>query len=341
MAVFQTLPQRTVDVLVRYPLLPLLIILVGVFAFATDGAQLLWPNLRGVLMDAAIVAIVAVPGAMLIIAGYIDLSVGSTLALGGVSAGMVVQATQSPALGVAVGVAAGALVGLINGIISPVWGLSAFITTLATLTIVRGVTQLISPLPANDFGDEFALLGVGTLLGVPLAVWMAAAVCAVGAAFLGLVPAGRYVYAIGINPHAAYLSGVRVRILPALLYVASGAAAGLAGVVTAARLNSAPPGQLGVGFEMAVLTAILLGGVSLKGGEGTILGVVIGVIFLGLLRNGLVLLGVQTFWQNVASGIALIGAIALAGNISRVRALARRKAIPSPQAPAPAAAAKS
>jgi ribose transport system permease protein len=317
--------ERLLQLLIRYPLLPLLIALIAGLALATNGSILSWPNLRGVLLDAAVITLVAVPGALLIIAGYIDLSVGSSLALGGVVAGIVVKDAGSTPTAITVGIAIGGLVGLVNGLVSAIGGLSSFITTLATLTIVRGVTQLVSPLSLNDFGSEFGWLGVGAILGIPFAVWVAALVALVGALFLALIPAGRHVYAIGINPHAAFLAGVRVRLLPAALFIASGAAAGAAGVITAARLNSAPAGQLGVGFELAVLTAILLGGIALKGGEGTVLGVLFGVVFLGLLRNGLVLLGVQTFWQSVVSGIALIAAIALAGNVSKLRQLTARK----------------
>src|SRR6218665_93142 len=329
------LTERLFQLLTRYPLLPLLIALIIGFGIATDGSIVSWSNLRGVLLDAAITSIVAVPGALLIIAGYIDLSVGSLLALGGVVAGMVIKDTGSSALGVIAGITAGALVGLVNGLVSAIGGLSSFITTLATLTIVRGVTQLISPLSLNDFGNEFGWLGVGAIAGIPLAVWIAVIIALVGAFFLALVPAGRHVYAVGINPHAAFLAGVRVRMLPAALFVLSGAGAGAAGVLTPARLNSAPAGQLGVGFELTVLTAILLGGVALKGGDGTILGVLFGVTFLGLLRNGLVLLGVQTFWQSVVSGIALIAAIALAGNVSKLRQFTTRKIwkLPSPSMP--------
>lgn len=319
-AMTPTFRHRLTNALITNPLFILLVVMVVVVAFATGGTLLNWVNLRGILQDGAIIAIVAVPGAMLIIAGYIDLSVGSTLALGGVVAGVIMAGGHgSPLLAVLAAVGAGLAVGLVNAIASPVFGLSAFITTLGTLTAVRGVAQLVSPLGANNFGEAFGLLGVGTLLAVPIAVWIAGVILLLGALFLVFTPAGRHVYAIGVNRRAAHLSGVNVARMPFILYLVSGGAAGLAGAITVARLNSAPAGQLGLGFELTVLTAILLGGVALTGGEGNMFGVLVGVLFLGVLNNSLVQLGVTSFWQNVASGIALIAAIAIGVATHRLR----------------------
>ena len=315
-----TLRHRLANALVANPLFVLLVVMVVAVAIATGGTLLNWVNLRGILLDGAIVAIVAIPGAMLIIAGYIDLSVGSTLALGGIVAGSIMAGGHgSPAIAVLAAVGVGLAVGLVNAIASPLFGLSAFITTLGTLTAVRVVAQLVNPLGANNFGAAFGLLGVGTFLMVPIAVWIAAAGLVIGALFLVFTPAGRHVYAIGVNPRAAHLSGVNVKRMPFILYLVSGAAAGLAGAITVARLNSAPAGQLGLGFELTVLTAILLGGVALTGGEGSMFGVLVGVLFLGILNNSLVQLGVTSFWQNVASGVALVAAIAIGAGTHRLR----------------------
>ncbi len=302
--------NRLVRGIIRNPLLIFLIVIV-IAVQLTTGSLLNWQNLRGVLMDGAVIAIVAIPCAMLIIAGYIDLSVGSTLALGGVVGGMIMSRFGDPALAVIAAVGAGAIVGLFNGFLTCRFGLSAFITTLGTLTAVRGVAQLLSPLPRSSFGDAFGFLGVGTLLGIPVSVWIAGILLVVAGLFLARTPGGRHVYAIGVNREAAYLSGVNVSRLPFVLFILSGAAAGFAGTITAARLNSAPAGQLGLGFELTVLTAVLLGGIALTGGEGSMFGVFIGVLFLGILNNSLTLIGVTSFWQSVASGLALIAAIAL------------------------------
>jgi len=307
--------------IIRTPLLVVLIVMVIGVQLATDSF-FGWQNIRGILQDSAVIAIVAIPVALLLIAGYIDLSVGSSLALGGVVASLVMdRASGQPAVAVLLAIVAGGVVGLFNAVVVTVLGLNSFITTLGTLTAVRGIAQLVSPTPRNNFGDQFGLLGVGTLAGIPLSVWIAGLLLIVAGVFLALTPTGRHVYAVGVNREAAYLSGVPIRRLPFWLFILSGAMSGFAGTIVIARLNSAPAGQLGGGFELVVLTAVLLGGVALTGGEGTIFGVLVGVLFYGALNNSLVLLGVTTFWQAVASGLALVAAIALSAltHVLRVR----------------------
>ncbi|MGO4146297.1 ABC transporter permease [Paenarthrobacter sp. YAF11_1] len=313
----------------KNPLIIVLIVLVIAVQLST-GSLLTWQNLRGVLLDASVIAIAAVPCALLIIAGYIDLSVGASLALGGVVAGHVMHGPLASApLAVVSAMAAGALVGLFNALLTAVLGLSPFITTLGILTAVRGIDQLLSPLPLSGFDLSFQFLGIGSIAGLPVPLLIAALVMIIAAVFLTATPSGRHVYAIGVSREAAYLSGIAVRRIPFALYVASGALAALAGTVTVARLNSAPAGQLGLGFELTVLTAVLLGGIALTGGEGSILGVLVGVLFLGLLGNSLTLLGVTSFWQNVASGVALVAAIGIAAATHAVRGkLATRSAQP-------------
>ena len=321
----QSFSARITNFLVSNPLLVLLVVMVAYFQIST-GLQLSWGNLRSVLLDAALIAIVAIPGAMLIISGYIDLSVGSTLAIGGVTAGMIMDGGNGNALvAIVAAIAVGATVGLINGTIAVGFGFSPFVVTLGVLTAVRGASLLLSPYATSDFGPDFGFLGIGLLAGVPVAVWIAVLLFTVAGIFTKFMPSGRHLYAIGVNREAAYLSGVRIKRIPFILYVLSGAAAGLAGSIYAARLNSAPAGQLGLGFELVVLTAVLLGGVSLLGGEGTVFGILTGVLFLGLLGNGLVLVGVASFWQNVASGIALIVAIGLSAVTHKLRSKLQAK----------------
>lgn len=327
--------RRALYFIAENPLLIVLVITVVMMQVIT-GIMLNPANMRAVGLEAAAVAIVAAPMAMLIIAGYIDFSVGSVLALGGVTAALLMQSGVDPALAVIAAVLAGALVGMVNAILTTVVGFSSFVTTLGMLIAVRGVAQLLAPLPVSDFPQQFLYLGIGTLLGVPIAIWIAFVIMVVSAVFLTLTPAGRHVYAIGVSRQAAFLSGVKVRAIPFALFVYSGAAAGLAGAITVARLNSAPAGQIGQGFELTVITAVLLGGVALTGGSGTIFGVAIGVLFLGVLRNSLVLLNVPTFWQNVASGVALIVAIGLALATGRLRSrlIARESRLSMKSAPA-------
>ncbi|MDH6447623.1 MULTISPECIES: ABC transporter permease [unclassified Streptomyces] len=295
----------------RQPLIVVLTAMVLVFQLST-GTFLDPANLRGIATDAATLAIVAVPAALLVISGYLDLSVGSTLALGGLIGGWLAGQGQSPVVAVAGALAAGAVVGAVNGLLCCYLGLSAFIVTLGMLTAVRGLAQQLFPLPLSGFGTGFAWLGGARIAGVAAPVVVAALVLVAGALFLALTPAGRHVFAIGINREAAHLSGVDVRRTPFALFVVTGVAAALAGAIKASVLDSVVSGTSGSGFELAVLTAVLVGGVALTGGSGSILGVLLGVLFLGCLQNGLTLLDVPTFWQQMAQGTALVAGAALA-----------------------------
>jgi ribose/xylose/arabinose/galactoside ABC-type transport system permease subunit len=295
----------------RQPLIVVLAAMVLVFQLST-GSFLDPANLRGIATDAATLAIVAVPSALLVISGYLDLSVGSTLALGGLAGGWLAGQGQSPVVAVLGAVAAGAAVGAVNGLLCCYFGLSAFIVTLGMLTAVRGLAQQLFPLPLSGFGTGFAWLGGARIAGAAAPVAVAALVLVAGALFLALTPAGRHVFAIGVNREAAHLSGIDVRRTPFVLFVITGVAAALAGAIKASVLDSVVAGTSGSGFELAVLTAVLVGGVALTGGTGSILGVLLGVLFLGCLQNGLTLLDVPTFWQQMAQGTALVAGAALA-----------------------------
>lgn len=295
----------------RQPLVLVLVLMVLVFQLGT-GSFLEAGNLRGIATDAATLAVVAVPSALLVISGYLDLSVGSTLALGGLVAGWIAGQGQSPVVAVVGALAAGAVVGAVNGVLCCYFGLSAFIVTLGMLTAVRGLAQQLFPLPLSGFGTGFAWLGGARIAGVAAPVVVAALVLVAGALFLALTPGGRHVFAIGVNREAAHLSGIDVRRTPFALFVITGVAAALAGAIKASVLDSVVAGTSGSGFELAVLTAVLVGGVALTGGSGSILGVLLGVLFLGCLQNGLTLLNVPTFWQQMAQGSALVAGAALA-----------------------------
>ncbi|MEU2282638.1 ABC transporter permease [Streptomyces sp. NPDC013178] len=296
----------------RHPLLAVLAVMITVFQLAT-GSFLDPGNLRGIATDAATLALVAVPLALLVISGYLDLSVGSTLALGGLVAGWLAgQQHQSPVVAVLGALAVGAAVGAVNGVLCCYLGLSAFIVTLGMLTAVRGLAQQLFPLPLSGFGPGFAWLGGSRVAGIDAPVVIAALVLVAGSLFLALTPAGRHVFAIGVNREAAHLSGIDVRRTPFALFVVTGVAAALAGAVKASVLDSVVAGTSGAGFELTVLTAVLLGGVALTGGSGSVFGVLLGVLFLGCLQNGLTLLDVPTFWQQMAQGTALVAGAALA-----------------------------
>lgn len=283
-------------------------------------------NVRDIALSGSILLIIAVPQALLVIMGYVDLSVGSMLGLAGVVAGMLINDHVNTGVAILAALAVGAVGGALNGVLVSYTRLSPIIITLGTLQLFRGVAQLLTQNPPSDFGHTMALLGRGIMAGIPVPVWIAAAVLLLGFAFLSGSPSGRHTYAVGVNKEAAYLSGVAVKRLPFLVFVITGVAAGLGGVLYAARLDAAPPGTLGSGFELDVLTAVLLGGIAFSGGRGTMGGVLLGVVFIGVLRNGMLLLNVSFFWQEIATGAALIFAAALdelAIRPGRVRRLAR------------------
>jgi ribose transport system permease protein len=276
-----------------------------------NDAFLTVDNFRNILIQASVISVVAVPTALLLIAGKVDLSVGSTLALGGVVTGLLITDGTPVVLAILAGVLAGAAVGAVNGVLVTAWELSPIIVTLGALTAVRGIALTLAPDPVFGFPGGFVALGENELLGVPYLVLVAAVVFLLGAVVLARMPVGRHVYAIGVNEEAAYLSGVRVRRIGLALFVATGAAAGLAGVMLAARLGSAPSGALGVGFELDVLTAVILGGVAFSGGRGTIGGVLLGVLFLGVLQNGLTLENVPAATALIVQGAVLVIAAGL------------------------------
>ena len=285
--------MRRIRLLVDNALLLALGLLVLFFASQNDRF-VSFDNFRLVALQVSIMGIVSVPLALLLISGGIDLSVGSIIGLGGMTSASLLHSGTPVTVAVIAGILAGAAVGVANGALSIFTKLSPIVVPLGALAAVRGLTFYISAVPIFGFPDSFTNLGSGRILGVPILVLIAAGVFVIGYLFLNRTPWGQHVYAFGVNSEAARLAGISTRVLPFMLYVATGAAAGLGGSLLVARLNSATPGTLGLAFEIDVLTAILLGGVAFGGGRGRLSGVLVGVVFLGVLSNGLVLLDVRS-----------------------------------------------
>lgn len=268
-------------------------------------------NIAAVLLNAAQNAILVTGMMLLMIAGGFDLSIGSTLALSGVWAGVVVGWWGWPApVGLAVGILAGSAAGLVNGFIITRVGINTLITTLATMTIFRGLTYLTAGTGVTPIGDDFKQYGQGAILGVQSPFWVAVVVVSVGAWLVANTRFFRQYYFIGGNARAAKLSGIRVARLTLIGFVIMGALAGLAGVLGASRLNSAVV-SAGIGVELSVITATVLGGASLAGGEGAILGGVLGVIFIALVQNAMIINGIGIFWQNIIVGLVLLLGVSL------------------------------
>jgi ribose transport system permease protein len=270
-------------------------------------------NLRAVLLNLAPVGILVCGMMLLMIAGSFDLSVGSTLALSGVWAGVVAGWWHWPAeAALAVGLFVGALAGLVNGLIVTRIGINALIATLGTLTIYRSLTYITAGTGVTPISDAFAAYGRASdpIFRVQSLFWVMLAVVVIGAWAVARTRFFRQFYFVGGNPRAAQLSGIRVDRLVLIGFVIMGTLAGLAGVLYAARLNSAVV-NAGVGIELKVITATVLGGASLKGGEGTIIGGFLGVLFIALIENAMIINAVGVFWQGLVVGLVLLFAVSL------------------------------
>ncbi|OBQ84504.1 sugar ABC transporter permease [Mesorhizobium sp. WSM3873] len=271
------------------------------------------PNMRAVLLNLAPVGILVCGMMLLMIAGTFDLSVGSTLALSGVWAGVVAGWWGWPAeAALLVGVLVGAVAGLINGLIVTRIGINALIATLGTLTIYRSLTYVTAGTGVTPISDSFAEYGraADPILRIQSPFWAMLVLVLVGGWLVARTRFFRQFYFVGGNPRAAQLSGIRVDRLILIGFIIMGALAGIAGVLGAARLNSAVV-NAGVGIELKVITATVLGGASLKGGEGTVLGGILGVLFIALIENAMIINAVGVFWQGLVVGLVLLFAVSL------------------------------
>lgn len=266
-------------------------------------------NITNIGRAMAIVGIVAVGQTIVMISGGFDLSVGSTMAAAGMLVGYLLGAGWAIAPAIVAALLLGALVGLVNGAIVSYARINSLIATLATLGIVRGLGFVISGGQEEIVRDDaFLELGTAKLVGVPVIVLVMLACFAVFGLVMPRTLFGRYVYAIGSNARAAKLAGVRVERWRIAFYVTCGTLAALAGVVAVARVGSATP-TANLGAELDVITAVILGGTSLNGGRGRLFGTFLGLLLIAILNNGLILIDVQSYWQQVVKGAVLLVAV--------------------------------
>lgn len=316
------------ELLFRLRALVALLALTVVFALLSP-AFLSSGNLMILVKHVAINAILAVGMTFVILTGGIDLSVGSVAGLAGIVAGGLIGAGLTlPSLGVVVyfnvwlviviAAAAGAAVGALNGLLISRFSVAPFIATLGTMYVARGAALLISNgatfpnlLGKAELGNTgFPWLGSGTVLMIPVPIWLMAALGAIGAFVATRTPFGRQIYAVGGNERAAELSGVRVARVKLSAYMISGFCAALVGLVIASQLVAAHPAT-GETFELNAIAAVVLGGTSLMGGRGSVGGSIAGAFVIGVLADGLVLLGVSQFWQIVIKGVVIVVAVLL------------------------------
>lgn len=264
--------------------------------------------------------------AVVMIGGGLDLAVGSTMGLAGMVSAMVLSGGGALWLALLAGILSGVAVGLVNGLAITQIGLNPFITTLGTLSAVRGLTYgivqgaAITP-PDSSAGQAFAALGTGAVAGIPVPVLVLVVIGIILLIVLNQTPFGRHVYAVGGNEAAARLLGLNVTRLKLIMYLISGVLAAIGGILLTAKSGTALP-DAATGYELDVIAAVIIGGTSLYGGRGTVPGVLIGAALLGVINNGIVLMGLAGYWQQFITGMVIVAAATL--DIVRERLEARR-----------------
>jgi ribose transport system permease protein len=272
-------------------------------------------NILNVLRQTSINAIIAAGMTFIILTGGIDLSVGSTLAISGAVSAKLIAGGMNIFLALIVGIIVGMFVGLFNGLVISKGKVQPFIATLATMTMMRGYTLVFTdgkPISISNAagGGLIGFIGRGDFLGIPIPVYMMVIVFAIAYYVLNHTSLGRYVYALGGNEEATKLSGINVDKIKLKVYAISGALSAIAGIIVTARLFSAQP-QAGDGYELDAIAAVVLGGTSLAGGIGTIMGTIVGALIIGILNNALNLMNVSSYYQLLAKGLVILIAVLL------------------------------
>ena len=259
---------------------------------------------------------------LIILSGGIDLSVGAILALAGaVAAGVLKNGVAIPMFDVLLqftvfgaivcGIGVGLVLGWFNGFVVTRFNIPPFVATLGMFSIARGMTMLwTGGFPITGLGEGFGYLGTGVFLGVPMPVWISVVLVAAFVVLTRKTRFGRYLYAVGGNERASLLTGLRVNRIKVWVYTLGGGLAGVAGLLVTARLDSAQP-NAGLGYELDSIAAVVIGGTSLSGGRGSVLGTVLGCLIIGVLNNGLFLLNVSPFWQQIIKGFVILAAVAI------------------------------
>jgi ribose transport system permease protein len=279
-------------------------------------------NLKNILQNISINVCLATGMTLVILTGGIDLSVGSVLALSGaVTAWLLRNGIAIPWLGlhaeftvsgaVCGGLGVGLALGAFNGLAVTRFRIPPFVATLGMFSIARGLTQLLlgGP-PITKLGPRFAVIGTGFALGIPMSVWIAAAMAGAFVILSCKTRFGRHIYAVGGNERAALLSGLRVNRIKLMAYALGGVLAAVGGVILTSQLNSATV-EAGMGYELSAIAAVVIGGASLSGGKGSVFGTVLGCLIVGVLSNSLILLKVHAFWQEAIKGAVILVVVAI------------------------------
>ncbi len=291
-------------------LLPFVTLIILCVALAIASPHFLTDtNLSSVVRQTAVINIMALGMTLIIISGGIDLSVGAILAMSGLLGTMAMEAGQPIYVGVLLGLLTGAACGFLNGFLITRLRVNPFIVTLGTLGIFRGATLIISNgLPVHKIPPAFSFLGEGNVLGVPFVLWILLLCAGLMHVLLEYTKLGRYAFSIGSNEQAAFYAGIPVSFHLTAVYAVGGLLTGLAGMIEASRLMTGQP-TAGQGYELQAIAAVVIGGGSLRGGEGSVLGTLIGAFIMGLLSNGSDLLGISPYLQQAIIGAVIILAV--------------------------------
>lgn len=267
-------------------------------------------NLLNVVRQISVNGILAIGMTIVCLTGGIDLSVGSIVAFSGIIAAGLLRDKDYPIiLIVVIAVVVGALCGLYNGYFVAYWNAAPFVVTLSMMTIARGMTYVYSDgRPISNLPSEFLIIGKGSIAGIPIPTLILLIVFILGSIMLTKLKYGRYVYAVGGNENAAMVSGINVKRVKMMVYVLSGMACGIAAIILTARVSVGLP-QAGESYELDAIAATVIGGTSLSGGRGRLWGTIVGAILLGIVNNGLDLLNVSSFYQQIVKGLIILGAI--------------------------------
>ncbi len=267
-------------------------------------------NLLNVVRQIAVNGILAIGMTIVCLTGGIDLSVGSIVAFSGIIAAGLLRDTSCPIIVIVLAaIVVGAVCGLYNGYFVAYWNAAPFVVTLSMMTIARGLTYVYSDgRPISNLRTEFLTIGKGSIVGIPIPTLILAFVFILGSIMLSKLKFGRYVYAVGGNENAAMVSGINVKRIKMMVYVLSGIACGIAAIILTARVSAGLP-QAGESYELDAIAATVIGGTSLSGGRGRLWGTIVGAVLLGIVNNGLDLLNVSSFYQQIVKGLIILGAI--------------------------------
>ncbi len=295
--------------LIKYKSLFGLILLIIVMSFLSSRFFLKVSNLLNVFTQVSVNAVIAMGMTFVILTGGIDLSVGSILAISGAVAAMIMKDTGNIFLAISGALVVGMIIGYINGIIIAKGKLQAFIATLATMTIFRGVTYVFTKgIPISGLDQSFMAIGNEKVLGIPWPIIIMLGIFLITAYVLNQTKFGRYIYAIGGNEDSARLSGISTHRAKTIVYMISGLMAAVSGIIVTSRIGSAGA-TAGEGYELDAIAAVVIGGTSLSGGEGSIGGTIIGALIIGILNNGLNLMNVNPFYQSIIKGSVILIAV--------------------------------